>query len=417
MARGIALVVPILLAACAATTAPSPSSSPTGSIAPSVTLPASLTPSALPSIRASETYAIWRRVEMPDPLPHVYGGEWAADVIAYRGRYVAVGFINGGCCDGGFTTDTRAVVWSSADGTTWQLEPNAPAFALGHMVAAATDGRRIVAVGTRNVESTADPGLVELQRATWTSTDGAKWTAQFDDLPPFYSVAFLNGRFWAAVAYANTGPEIWSSANGISWTMDAGAEALGLGTVNVLRATSVGLVAAGFADGPDAPDGSHTSTAVSWLRHDTGKWLRSPDQAALRSSRIDDLATGDGRLVAVGANEAAEGGLAWVSDDGLTWARIDDPALAVDCAIPQLLVAVDGGLVATGAMGCSQAQFRAWTSLDGSHWSIVSANQPGLEGVELQVQGWLVRPDWSLLAVGYGWVADHGAPMAWLVVR
>lgn len=418
MARSLAFLAPILLAACAATTSPTASTSSIGSnVASPTALPASPTPSALPSIPLSETYSIWHRVEMPDPTPHVYGGEWAADIVAFNGGFVAVGFINGGCCDGGFTTDTRAVVWTSPDGASWQLEPDVPAFALSHMVAAATDGRRIVAVGFRNVESTAFPGSAEPRRATWVSTDGTTWTAEFNDLQPFYSIAFHDGRFRAAVAYGDAGPEIWSSADGTSWTRDAGAETLGPGKLNLLRETELGLVAAGFTDGPPAQDGSYTQVAVTWLSDGKGRWQRSPDQAALQNAHIDDLAAIDGRLVAIGGNWDTEGGVSWMSDDGLTWTPIDDPALAADCGIPNRLIAVSDGLLAIGAT-CADAQFRAWTSPDGSRWSVGSASQPGQQHFGPQVQGWLIRPDSSLLAVGYGAASDdpsHVAPMAWLV--
>ena len=409
-------VVTILLAACGATT-PSPSSSTTNSVSPSPTdLPASPAPSALPSIPASESYAVWRRIEMPDPAPHVYGGEWAADVIAYKGGYLAVGFINGGCCDGGFTTDTRAVVWSSADGATWQLEPDGPAFALGHMVAAATDGQRIVAVGFRAVESTKSPGSVEFGHgAAWASTNASTWTTRTEGLPQFNSVVFFKGRFLGAAA-GDGGPEVWSSVDGASWTAEARASTLGRGTMNELRVTPLGLVATGFADGPPAPDGSATTVAVSWVSDGQGRWRRSPDQAAMHMVHIDDVAVIAGRLVAIGGNWNAEGGLFWESEDGLSWAPIDVPALAVECALPHRIITVGVGLLAIGAT-CSGPAFRAWTSPDGSHWSIGSAYQPGQQSWEPAVQGWLMRPDSNLLAVGYGASAAdpyHVAPMAWL---
>jgi hypothetical protein len=370
----------------------------------------------LPSIPTSESYATWQRIEMPDPTPHVYGGELAADVIAYKGGYVAVGGINGGCCDGGFTTDTRAVVWSSPDGKVWRLAPNVADFALSGMAGAATDGSRIVVVGFRNTESTAYPGSAEPHRAVWTSADGASWRGQFENVPRFSSVMFSDDRFWAT-ANSDAGPEIWSTPDGLSWKLEAGPPILGPGTASAIRITPAGLVTFGSAEAPPAADGSYTSDAVTWINDGKAGWRRAPDQAALRQTRIADVSSLDGHLFAVGTNDLAGGGLAWESDDGLTWARLDDPAFAIDCAIPDRLIATPNGLVAVGAKGCGEAEFRAWTSPDGSSWAIVSDSQPGLQGGELQVQGWLVRSDGSLLAVGYGSVSQvfHIAPMAWVV--
>lgn len=353
---------------------------------------------------------------MPDPPPHVYGGELAADMIAYKGGYLAVGGINGGCCDGGFTTDTRAVVWSSPDGATWQLQPDAPAFALSRMSGAATDGSHIVVVGSKDAESVAYPGSAEPHGAVWTSADGVSWKGQFEKVARFNSVTFADGLFWAP-ANGDAGPEIWSTADGLSWTLNASAAALGPGSINTLRSTSLGLVAAGFAEGAPASDGSRTNMAMTWLSTRSGEWHRAPDQPALLQARMDDVASLNGRLLALGANEAADGGLSWESTDGLTWTRVDQPAFAIDCALPHRLIATPIGLVAVGAKGCGEAAFRAWTSPDGSSWAIVPDSQPGLQGAELQVQGWLVRSDGSLLAVGYGSVSQvfHIAPIAWLV--
>jgi hypothetical protein len=88
-------------------------------------------PSQVTSLPQSRMFAGWERVAMPDPTPHTYGGEAAADVVAFKGGYIAVGGIFGGCCTGAYTTDTRAAVWRSADGVHWELEPHRPAFALG----------------------------------------------------------------------------------------------------------------------------------------------------------------------------------------------------------------------------------------------------------------------------------------------
>lgn len=48
-----------------------------------------------------------------EPLSHVYGGSQATAVVRFGDGYLAFGHVNGGCCDGGFTTESVLSLASS----------------------------------------------------------------------------------------------------------------------------------------------------------------------------------------------------------------------------------------------------------------------------------------------------------------
>jgi hypothetical protein len=214
----------------AATTAPTPS--PTQA-------PATPTPSAGP-LPASRVYTNWQPIELPDPSPHVFGGEWPYAVAEFRGQVIAVGGINGGCCAGGYSPDTRAVVWRSTDARTWALVPNRADFALGHMLGLATDGRTLVAAGS--VEAKSSQGDVAPFGATWVTTNGTTWT-RHTGMPIFNNIAWMQDHFYGVTEDpAAASSSVWTSAEGVSWTL---VRRFSGDYLTILRATPLGLVAAG----------------------------------------------------------------------------------------------------------------------------------------------------------------------------
>ena len=372
----------------------------------------SASPSA--SITASTVFATWARAVMPDPTPHVHGGEWARAVVEFKGAYYAFGFINGGCCDGGYSTDTRALVWRSLDATGWAAVPNQAAFAEGRMNAAAADGTRIVVVGTLDVQSAGGPA--DHRGAAWTSTDGMTWRLVLD-VPMFEDViASPSGEFLAVAPYPD-GPYVWRSTDGASWSRLASANAFGAGTIASLRSTQAGFVAVGWAPGPDAADGSPTFDAAAWTSGDAKAWTRAPDQASLRLARMADVAYLGGRLVAVGANEAGDGSLAWTSTDGLTWQRVTEPALSVDVQSSRSS--------SPSPTACSLPDWQGSTRRNSAHGHQrmdgpgrgSGRTRPDCAGVELEAQDLLQISGSRVLAVGIGSTtpAFHVGPLSWLV--
>ena len=62
---------------------------------------------------------------MPIGVPGVYAGNIPDDVTVFKDRLIAVGGVNDGCCDGGFSKGTKALVWISRDAPNgvWRRTP------------------------------------------------------------------------------------------------------------------------------------------------------------------------------------------------------------------------------------------------------------------------------------------------------
>lgn len=392
------------LAACGPTPA-GPSSSPRSS-APATfaaTPSASLsTPSPSPSPVA--VYSHWQSLAVPEPLPHVYGGSMVEAAISFRGAYLAVGFVNGGCCDGSFSTDTRGVVWSSTDGLSWSLEPRAATFDLAHLTGLATDGRLVVAIGFQNLDSRAMPGSVDSRGAVWTSTDGRTWT-RVTGVPRFSSVVQADGAFLAS-AFETVGPEIWRSADGRSWHRLAGPDVLGTGTLEQLVATPVGIVAVGWT-GSD-PD---RQAAVSWRSLDGLSWTRAPAQASLEGAAMTKVAVSGGAIVAVGLRP--DSAAAWWSTDGLTWTRSDETTMSSPGRSLFTLVAGAEGFITSGVIehGSDMPTYPVWASRDGRTWGLIDAplvgNGPSIRCAVDRGTGLTVFGD------GFDLPAGGEVPAAW----
>ena len=155
---------------------------------------------------------------MPIAVPGIFGGNRPNDVVAFDGRLLAVGGVSGGCCDGSFSTDTRALVWSSTDGATWSQRA-VPGFPARTLHASAAFNGRLYVVGGASDE------LYETGQRyndVW-STDGTSWrqepTAPFTPRS-LHSLVVRNNELWMlgglGVGYLN---EVWRTADGAAWRL------------------------------------------------------------------------------------------------------------------------------------------------------------------------------------------------------
>ena len=135
--------------------------------------------------------------------------------------------------------DTRATVWHSGDGRSWELLPPQSAFDHGQMLSVAANQNLIVAVGFRSLPPTT-PGADEISPGTWWSSDGRNWHLA-QGSPRFYSVTERAGTFLAVTI----GNEIWRSSDGQNWTRAATTADLDHSTLRGITSGEFGIIAWG----------------------------------------------------------------------------------------------------------------------------------------------------------------------------
>jgi hypothetical protein len=321
------------------------------------------------------------------------------DAISTDDTIVAVG----STWSSGTTPTASAAAWRSTDGVTWTPAPLEGSAEAVRAVAGGTGG--YVAVGSAVSGDTTRP-------AVWTSADGRSWraVATADAFAPLAGcdstslddVAAGRGGFVAVgVEWGPCGQRgaAWSSPDGRTWTRAPSATG-GNGT-RVVIATDIGYVAAGAADAA-AGEGMR---AAFWWSADGRSWTMAADQADFHGAEPAALlATASGVLAVGSAIRVVDMvPVAWRSADGRAWVRL--PAAGLTPAPPSnpspapgetsgaltlagRLLAVDGGLVATGATmasrGASGSAARTpwrlviWTSTTGDAWARVP-DDPALE--------------------------------------
>ncbi|MCP3974649.1 MAG: hypothetical protein GY720_09165 [bacterium] len=239
------------------------------------------------------------------------------------------------------TTTAPSLEWSrvAADDADLDLD--------GEIIDLAAAGPGFVAVGS-----------AEGRSAVWTSTDGVDWTLvpgvpdpSPEDMGALYAVT-AGGP--GAVAVSAPGPFglsevlVLGSSDGSSWTQLGGGDAVfGDGEVVEVTAGGPGLVAVGSA---------------VWTSPEGRDWTRVTHDEATSISEMADVVTGGPGLVAVGDH-------VWTSPDGLSWTR------AADVEGQMSAVTVGGpGFVAVGQSE-GGAGGAIWTSTDGTTWTQVSDDQ------------------------------------------
>lgn len=351
----------------------------------------------------------WEPTTLPDAAPEEYGGGLPNDVITFGSTYVAVGGVNGGCCTGAFSEATRGLVWTSTDGIAWQLAPDQPSLALGRLAQVATDGARLVAVGTMSTPSTRYPGSAQPVPAAWTSIDGITWEL-LDGAPPLTSIAASEAGWVGAVNATDelgiplleVGSAIWTSADGLAWNVLAGPDVLGAGEIRSVALDASGRIA--------AAGGDVDRHGTLW----TGSLATGMDGRATVSdlSTLTRIAWTDGQIVAAGLNSRGAGALLLPSGEA-TWTAVDLPGAGAN--VRDLL---DGasGLLATGSvLERGRSVGAAWWMPTGGIGSLAS---DGLSDASEQVVAAIISEE-RVIAVGSGWdpASGHAVPIAWLSTR
>ncbi len=226
---------------------------------------------------------VFRAAGRPPTGAFDYGPYFASD----SSRLLMVG--TDAVVTGGKTLTTTTTVWSSTDGSTWDVLSSPGSFS--------AEGRRFVVQGFASDgndgfvavgDATGSDAMVEPQ--AWHSRDGVNWTAANIDFQNNVQMIGLASRPGQIVSAGNG--VAWFSADGSSWKLMPLPDAVGY-LPRVVRAWAGGFVILGISSGTDAP---HTA---AWISTDGREWNKVPDR--LDGFRVQDVAAYGNGLVAVGS--------------------------------------------------------------------------------------------------------------------
>ena len=425
--RGRFVLLAMLAVLIAATACSGQAATPTTT--PSSTSPTSTTTPTVSSITTTTAAAwlAWSRAPMGEAVLGGPGTQAIVSVTAEGPGLVAVGVDNSG------DQPDAAAVWVSDDGYTW-TRINDPA-ALGgpgtQILSVMAGGPGLVAVG---VDNSSGDQPEDWDAAVWVSVDGHSWTRIHDPVDfggpgaRVISSLAVGGPGLVAVGHAEAGGDedaaVWVSVDGYAWTRvdDEALSAPGGQAMNVAGAWRGGLVAFGVND-----PGANSEANAIWVSVDGYTWTRIDDPAMFGepgTQQINCVVAGGPGLVAGGTDESSwgEGGNAalWVSADGYTWTRITDEAFGGPGNQGITSLAVGGpGLVAAGwdySGGTWDAAL--WVSADGYTWTRITDEAFG--GPGSQVIGSVTAWGPGFVAAGYEdfgggadaavWVATPATP-------
>ena len=332
---------------------------------------------------------------------HFPGQAIMADVASAPSReLVSVGYVYPGW---------HPAAWTSVDGRAWELqEMGTTEFTFPVALTTGPDGT-IVAVGRSGSAPIA-----------WTSQDGRSWqphgVAILGDgkvAERMTTVVAVPGGYLAG---GSVGPELldrharfWRSTDGATWTpVDDDSEAFENAEVRAIAVHGDGLVAIGTVGDAQAITGS-----VAWVSDDGDQWTRVDDNA-LDGGRAVALAEAPfGGVVAVGSDATEDEAFAWVSEDGRSWTRApSEPSRQYHGKVRMTDVAVVGEeLVGVGNyVGLQRGTAISWVSRDGLHWE-QARSAPVQEQVELYA---VVHSGSGIVAVGSFGAPDDYIPVVLL---
>jgi hypothetical protein len=316
-----------------------------------------------------------------------------AGITADAGRVVAVGSTNG-----------RAALWTSPNGTAWTRAQLPAVKDPGRLVDAVHGGAGWLAVGAAGAHPLA-----------LTSADGGTWQPAPDGTGTGLAVSAAAATGGGYVIVGSEGGKdagAWASADLKSWThaTSAAKDDLTGGPhapkwMSDVTAGPAGFVAVGGQTGK-------ASQPAVWTSPDGHRWTLSTTPPALPAGTtqgsLTKVVARGGVLVATGV--AGSYVFASVSaDGGRTWRPAALPGAAAGTALTAA-TATPRGFVLVGTAGSDVA---TWSSPDGRTWRVARPHGLGLDGPgEHRLDG-VTAAGKDLLAVGFTGDSRRDRPTLW----
>jgi hypothetical protein len=336
------------------------------------------------------------------PILRIQGQAQMSDVIAMPGdAFIAIGYV---------PPDWQPVAWTAPDAQTWTFHLiGSTAFTFPVSLAVGANGS-VVAVGRSGSVPQA-----------WTTTDGVTWQPHFvailgtDGTAERMNVVAVGAHGF--VAGGSVGPELldrharfWTSADGVAWQPVADdSAAFANAEVRAITPFQGGFVAVGVVGSVQDPTG-----AVAWVSSDGASWTRVDDPAFAGGEAVSVAPGPSAGLIAVGYQVDRRVAVAWTSPDGRHWMRApDEPSREHSGGFAWMtdVVAIGDVAIAVGdVQGLQRGTAISWVSRDGLSWQ-QSASAPVQEGAEF----YAIAPNGTgALAVGAFGAPDSYVPEVWL---
>jgi hypothetical protein len=307
-------------------------------------------PAASPT-SSSVTPPAWGRVPFEAGLRDPFGSSSIVAVTAGPSGILAVGW-----------APTGAAAWRSVDGLSWQraLQPASWDRATLNDVTATPTG--YLAVGSVDVSWGGHP---RSSGAAWASDDGLQWRRMATGVGTDLTRVTTGDAGLVAIARgAEGGDEIMESTDGVAWRTIRQAT----GRLDLAALLADGSLRLAGGAGFDPKAGWHAAIIVSI---DAGATWRDATFKGDPTGSVEDIVRfGDG-YVAVGQG-GTDQAAAWMSPDGMTWARTEQVPYAIFARpysdLVSVTVGADGSLLAA-IIGGGRAG--VVTSHDGVTWRSV----------------------------------------------
>ena len=344
-------------------------------------------------------------------------------MTATASGYAAVGF--GPAAGETYFGRRQGIVWTSADGRTWQQNVD-PAFQFVTPEEIASIGDSLYVFGTIEACGLEAPeDCVEVPEsgwAVWRSTGGGAW----ERLPQFAQiqaggidgVSVVRGTL---VAYGWTGdeaqPTIWYSADGATWTSTSAVAEMD--PVTAVTEAPAGISAFGTAYS-DEVDDIRVITAFS----SDGITFGTVDAPDVVGGTVQFATTGPAGLVAVGESTDPDlnfTGLVMHSVDGQSWAQAAASDGSFDGADILRVHSIPGGYVAIGLLpdpdefGFSSGQ--SWRSTDGVSWAALAPFDESFTRMSSSAAGVGGVLAFTVQEEGFEGESVTSTPEAWLLAQ